>query len=118
MKMLYGMGLGLYSMEGREVKHVFIAKYSANTLYSCRWEQIFRHEYLTLILLRQKGYNISSTQSSNQTYIPKGADSSSMCYCGLEKSDTAAKCRFCSHPLRKKIESSISTGCINLGVSF
>ena len=115
MKMLYGIGLGINSMEGREAKHVFISKYSANTLYLYRWEKIFRDEYMTLIRLRQKGYNISNThtQSSNQTYILKGAGSSGMRYCRLEKSDTLR-----NHPLRKKIESSISTGCINFDLSL
>ena len=50
-------GLGLNSMEGREAKHVFIAKYSQNTLYQHRWQQIFRHEYVTLLWLRSRGYN-------------------------------------------------------------
>lgn len=118
MKNMYQMGLGLNLMEGREAKHVFIAKYSASTLYSFRWEQIFRHEYLTLVWLRQRGYNISNQQSGSRTYIPKGAGSSSMCYCGLTKSEEVAKCRFCIHPLRKKIESSIISGSINLGVSL
>lgn len=49
MKQLYDMGLGLNSMEGREAKHIFIGKYSVNTLPSQRWQQIFRHEYVSLI---------------------------------------------------------------------
>ena len=119
MKAKYGMGLGLNSMEGREAKHVFIAKYSTNTLYQCRWQQIFRHEYVSLVWLRERGYNISKQLSSKLTYIPKAVfDDHTLCYCGFEKVASATECRFCSHPLRKKIKSSISKGRINLGVPF
>jgi hypothetical protein len=46
MKQAYGMGLGLNSMEGREAKHIAIVKHAANTIYACRWEQVFHHKYL------------------------------------------------------------------------
>lgn len=32
MKRKYGLGLGLNSIEGREGKHVFVSKYSNNTM--------------------------------------------------------------------------------------
>ena len=41
MKEKYGFGLGLNSMEGRGAKHVFISKYSQNTMFHSRWQQIF-----------------------------------------------------------------------------
>lgn len=111
MKEKYGMGLGINSMEGREAKHVFIHKYFANTSYQCRWQQIFRHEYVTLVWLRERGYNISKQLSSNLTYIPKACtDDPMICYCGLEKDTSANECRFCSHSLREKIKTSISKG--------
>ena len=43
----YGMGLALNSMEGREAKHISIARYSHNTCFQKRWEQVFRHEYIS-----------------------------------------------------------------------
>jgi len=57
MKSKYGLGLGLNSMEGREAKHVFVPKYSNNTMFYSRWEQIFLHEFVSLLWLRGKGYN-------------------------------------------------------------
>lgn len=57
MKEKYGFGLGLNSMEGREAKHVFISKYSQNTMFHSRWQQIFLHEFVSLVWLRAKGYN-------------------------------------------------------------
>ncbi len=76
MKAKYGLGLGLNSMEGREAKHVAISKYSANTAYLFQWEQIFRHEYISLIWLRQQGYNSKiTTPSTTRSYIPKRVSS-------------------------------------------
>ena len=117
MKTKYGMGLGLNSMEGREAKHVFIAKYSQNTLYQYRWQQIFRHEYITLIWLRQRGYNSATPANSptpvndNSTCIPKKVlTDENICYCGLSKLASSSKCKFCSHPLRQAIENSVLQG--------
>ena len=71
MKSKYGLGLALNSMEGREAKHVFISKYSNNTMFYSRWEQIFLHEFVSLLWLRGKGYNWSNANSSSLSYIPK-----------------------------------------------
>ena len=74
MKDKYGLGLGLNSMEGREAKHVFIAKYSKSTNFFSRWEHIFQHEFVSLIWLRERGFNFSNTRSKSssvQSYIPK-----------------------------------------------
>ena len=59
----YGMGLALNSMEGREAKHISIARYSRNTCYQNRWEQVFRHEYISLLWLRERGYNLNKPSS-------------------------------------------------------
>ena len=111
MKTRYGMGLGLNSMEGREAKHVFIAKYSKNTLHQRRWQQIFRHEYVTLIWLRSRGLNLSTTDNNKATYIPKKVlTDNTFCYCGLPKPASMNKCNFCSHSFRQEIEASVLQG--------
>jgi len=109
MKGKYGMGLGLNSMEGRESKHVSISKYSVNTNYNSRWEQIFMHEYISLIWLRERGYNLTKpVSSSGLRYIPKRATSDDkFCGCGMDKLSTALLCKYCSHPFREKIKSMI-----------
>jgi hypothetical protein len=86
MKAKYGMGLGLNSMEGREAKHIAISRYSHNTAYLYRWEQIFRHEYISLIWLREKGYNTKvNVTSTKLRYIPKRVTTSQeFCNCGLD----------------------------------
>jgi hypothetical protein len=112
-------GLGLNSMEGREAKHVFIAKYSQNTLYQHWWQQIFRHEYVTLLWLRSRGYNISKPTNSNATYIPKKVfNDPSVCYCGLSKLASVNRCRFCNHSLREKIKNSVLHGKSMIGGSI
>ena len=90
MKQAYGMGLGLNLMEGREAKHIVIAKYAVHTMHACRWEQVFRHEYISLIWLRAHGYtpNISNSFSNNPvSYIPKRVfvKDPNFCNCGLDR---------------------------------
>lgn len=107
----YDHGLGLNSMEGREAKHIFISKYSNNTLPKLRWQQIFMHEYISLIWLRERGFNIAKpTNSSGQRYIPKWIDEPGYCYCGMAKAPSVASCFYCSHPLRARIEVSVEEG--------
>lgn len=110
MKDKYGMGLGLNSMEGREAKHIFVSRYSKNSIYQSRWQQIFRHEYISLVWLRERRHDISKPASSyTLSYIPKRAiDNSEYCYCGFPKVSTASKCKFCLHPLRAGLLSSIN----------
>jgi hypothetical protein len=107
MKVKYGKGLALNSMEGREAKHISISRYSKNTNFKARWEQIFQHEYVSLVWLGENGYNFEKPASeccSRYMYIPKRAtEDSKFCYCGCEKQVQSASCRFCNHKLRKKI---------------
>lgn len=100
----YGMGLALNSMEGREAKHISIARYSRNTCYQKRWEQVFRHEYISLLWLRENGYNLNKSSSVAMHYIPKRAtENSNYCNCGLEKAPEMSGCKFCLHKLREEI---------------
>ena len=110
MKTKYGLGLGLNSMEGREAKHVAISKYAANTAYLFQWEQVFRHEYISLIWLRQQGYNAKiKAPSATRSYIPKRVSSKNpeFCYCGFNKNVSDEFCRFCGHYFPIKIKKSL-----------
>ena len=116
MKRCYGLGLGLNSMEGREAKHIAISKYCQNTSYAQRWEQVFHHEFISLIWLPTHGYtsskvniNSSSTGTSSLSYVPKRVRNKdpAYCICGLEKELSADCCRFCCHELREKVKKSI-----------
>ena len=51
-----GYGLGLNSMQGREAKHIKLARYVENTCNvhkHLRWWTVFRHEYISLVWLRE-----------------------------------------------------------------
>ncbi|XP_031550490.1 uncharacterized protein LOC116287922 [Actinia tenebrosa] len=110
MLMKYGVGLALNSMEGREAKHISIAKFSQNTFFQNRWQQIFRHEYVSLIWLRERGFNLSSNYQSKLSYIPKRAALPSFFNCGFSKEENDEKCRFCCHPLMDKVNVSMEKG--------
>ena len=56
-KSKYGKGLAVNSMEAHEAKHIAILQYARNSTYSNRWQLIFRHKYISLIWLRERGYN-------------------------------------------------------------
>ena len=110
------MGLGLNSMEGREAKHIAISRYSHNTAYLHQREQIFRHEYISLIWLREKGYNTNIAVSSSRKlrYIPKSvSQTQDFCNCGLYVKEDGLCC-FCNHTLRDKIKVSIENCKIDL----
>ena len=77
----FGFGLGINTMEGREQKHQQITKYSKNTTYQNRWADIFRHEYMQLIYLRENGFDLKKYQQSKTTYIPK--HKMGLCECSL-----------------------------------
>ena len=108
----YGFGLALNSMEGREAKHIAISKYSKNTSFKCRWEQVFQHEYVSLIWLRERGLNWAHLSKKTTSYIPKRTeDTNAYCYCGMEKQDSSDNCcSICSHRVREKIKLSIQLG--------
>lgn len=108
----YDLGLALNSMEGRESKHQSIARYSKNTIYHMRWQQIVRHEYMSLLWLRERGYNGDVPSSSrNLSYVPKRVlHDSNYCYCGYHKEPSEPKCLFCLHPIREKVLNSVTQG--------
>ena len=93
-------------MEGREAKHIAIARYSKNTAFLNRWQQLFRHEFISLIWLREKGYNTKhSLPPGRPSYIPKRVKHDSNFFnCGMLKDLLSdSQCRLCKHSLRAKI---------------
>lgn len=101
----YGKGLIINSMEGREAKHQAVSRYAQNSTYHNRWHSVFRHEFISLIWLRERGYNLANSKNCNATYIPKRVSGSEYCYCGLML--TGEVCAYCDHETRLKIAKSI-----------
>jgi hypothetical protein len=70
---------------------------------------VFLHEHISLIWLREQGYNWNTSKSPSSSYIPKRVDDPAYCYCGLQKDDNG-NCLFCTHRYREKIKLSITLG--------
>ena len=66
-----GMGLGINTTEGREAKHIALAKFTNNTQFSNRWVQVFKHEYMTLFWLQENGCDETVYKETPGVYIPK-----------------------------------------------
>ena len=97
----YHLGLNVVSMEGREAKHIAVKRYSQNTNYHGRWIQIFRHEFVHLIWLREKGFEVGETYKRKEVYVPESATNGESCFCGFPKL-VEDKCSYCSHPFSLK----------------
>ena len=71
---LYGLGLGVNSIEGREQKHQRIKKYMDNTIYQNKWPMVLRHEFLQLVYLREMGFDENKYIRKQKNYIPDSLD--------------------------------------------
>ena len=85
------LGLGLFTMEGREQKHQQIKKYAHNSTIQSRWPYIFRHEFIQLVYLRELGYDRISYRKRHKVFA--GDFSGEMCLCSLSLVDH--KCSIC-----------------------
>lgn len=102
----YGRGLLINSMEGREAKHIAIARYAQNSTKATRWKSIFRNEFISLIWLRERGCYLANSKKCNETYIPKHVSDDAFCYCGLMLTD-GKRCKYCNHQHRMNIVNSV-----------
>jgi hypothetical protein len=83
----YNTGLGLNTMQGREAKHQRRGDYSKNITVKNRWQQVFRHEYMALIWLRERNPFRDDYSKSSYKYVPVRCSEDNFCYCGLPKED-------------------------------
>lgn len=105
-----GVGLGVNTMEGRESKHVSLARFARNTHHSTRWVQVFRHEYISLIWLRENGCDLVKHTLTKNKYIPARCFTPTFCHCGNQKPQGEAKFTFCSHLIQQTIDDCIKQG--------
>ena len=106
----YQLGLNCVPMERRESKHITIRRYSQNTISSGRWGQIFSHEFVQLIWLREKDFYEEENLQHKQTYIPKMVTNEESCFCGFEIGPQQPNCRYCSHQYMDEIDKSVKLG--------
>lgn len=113
-----GYGLGLHSMQGREAKHVKLARYVQNTCNvkkSSRWWTVFRHEFVSMVWLRERDpYSItyrSENKNSSDLYIPKRLKDNKFCHCGQSKLDANVEgCPICMSDIMQSIKHSVFQG--------
>ncbi|CAH3140837.1 unnamed protein product [Porites evermanni] len=115
-----GYGLGLNSMQGREAKHVKLAKYVGNTCNarkSLQWWTVFRHEFVSMVWLREKDpYSIAyrcEKRNISDSYIPKRVRDCDdrFCHCGLSKKTTGNQGReICTSDVMKAIKQTVASG--------
>ena len=105
-----GMGLGVNTMEGREAKHIALANFTRNTQYSNRWAQVFRHEYVSLIWLRENGCDEILHKNTKNVYIPNRCHTDQFCHCGQPKTVNVEKCSFCLEHFRVILSNCVAQG--------
>lgn len=123
-----GFGLGLNSMQGREAKHSKLACYAKNTTKGkrLRWWQIFKHEFMELIWLKEKDHkqvtkklstskdDANQEESTKDQYIPPYClGNTEFCGCGLSKSSAEACCCICSSDIFQLVKKTCQEGKVN-----
>ena len=72
--------------------------------------QIFQHEFVHLIWLRERGYEGEDISRAKQTYILLRVTNGQSWFCGFDKGPEEDKCCYCSHNHRAQIEKSVPLG--------
>ena len=100
---MYNLGLAVNSMEPREQKHQAIAKYAENTTChkNAKWNMIFRHEFIALIYLRERGADLQKYATRGYKYLPKH-DTDHCSTCGLALTDSKT-CPLCELPMIQEL---------------
>ena len=109
----------LTCLQGREAKHIRLAKYVDNTCNvrrHLRWPTVFRHEFVSLVLLRENDPFYTSPRQSKkdggESFIRKEVQKGDnlTCHCGLSKSVTEEGCKICTSNITAMIKSSVESG--------
>ena len=106
----FSLGLGINTMQGREAKHIQIAKFASHAHADQRWEKVFQHEYISLIWLRNSDPFSAHYNHSDSSFLPQGLDNVDTCFCGLKKDPAAVSCDICSQEQIRQIDDSVESG--------
>ncbi len=112
----HGVSLGINTIQGREAKHQRLAQYAKNTIFKNRWHQIFRHEYMCLIWLRQQNPYRDDYCKTNYKYVPIPCGTDDFCHCGLPKSSMSGKCSICITAIMKGVSLSVKNGKVSVSL--
>jgi hypothetical protein len=100
----FGYGLGLNGMQGREAKHQRIKSYASFSTKACRWQTVFRHEYVHTIWLKEnqnRKYPSARKKYDDAMFMKNGPENDhTICpNCGLE-----VPCRYCENEIWPIVE--------------
>ena len=107
-------------MQGREAKHIKLAKYVQNTCNvrkNDRWWVVFKHEFVSIVCVRELDpLNITcrskkKTGKTVNSYIPNRVTKNPAiyCFCGNTKaSESDDKCVICSSDIMRLIQQSVT----------
>ncbi|CAB4034572.1 Hypothetical predicted protein, partial [Paramuricea clavata] len=112
-----GYGLGLNTMQGREAKHIKLAKYVQNTCNvrkSDRWWVVFRHEFVSIVWMRELDPMSTTYQSKRKpgkSYVPNRIikNPGRYCFCGnTMEPESNTKCVACCSDIMSMIQQSVT----------
>ena len=112
-----GYGLGLNTMQGREAKHIKLAKYVQNTCNvrkSDRWWVVFRHEFVSIVWMREldpMSTTYRSKRKPGKSYVPNRIikNPGRYCFCGnTMEPESNNKCVVCSSDIMSMIQQSVT----------
>ena len=110
-----GYGLGLNTMQGREAKHIKLARYVENTCNVHKNQRswtVFRHEYISLVWLRELDpysvtYRCEKGEASDSYVAKRVATKNPLhCFCGLQKLRSDDSCTICSSNIIQLVKES------------
>ena len=98
-------GLGVNTMQGREATHVQIASDARNSLFKERWNQVFRHDYITKLWLPLHQPSLLTYHQSRDSLIPNHVTTDPHHFCSCDDN-----CFFCGHKFMDEIMKSVAEG--------
>ena len=115
---MYGLGLGLCTMQGREAKHIQLKEYlvhCAGVSRELKWVNVMKHEYAELILLLELDpasdrYRRREDQSvpKRERIMPTVIEHSLHCRSCMTVVERGDECSICSSPLMSFVKQSVS----------
>lgn len=106
----YGFGLGLATAQGREAKVLDVRKYAQHALVKGTYKMIFRHEYMSLVVLNQADPQLLTYHAGKDWYIPEAVEKKEVCHCGAQLDQGKLCCTFHSDNVHTLLESNAKSG--------
>ena len=83
--------------------------FASHSTVANRWEKGFKHEFLSLVWLREKDSFSDIYSHSDTSFFPDNLDNDDICPCGLQV-DGGDKCKLCSEESMEWIDSTLEQG--------